>query len=101
MNGWDAVETAARIRRGDVTANEVLDAAIARAEAAADLGAVVATCFERARDGLGTATGPFAGVPTFVKDLSQLRDVATAWGSAGSGAFVSRRSDRFVKRFAR
>jgi amidase len=45
--------------------------------------------------------GPLAGVPTFVKDLSQLRGVATAWGSAGSGAFVSRRSDPFVKRFAR
>ena len=100
-DAWDTVETAARIRRGDVTAAEVLDAAIARAEAATHLGAVVATAFERARGDLPRATGPFAGVPTFLKDLSQLRGVATAWGSQGSGAFVSRRSDPFVKRLAR
>ncbi|MGH7337346.1 MAG: amidase family protein, partial [Myxococcota bacterium] len=101
MRSWDAVETAERIRRGQVTAAEVLDAAIARAEAAADLGAIVATSFERARAEIARVReGPFAGVPTFVKDLSQLRGVATAWGSAGSGAFVSRRSDPFVKRFA-
>jgi amidase len=40
-------------------------------------------------------------VPTFVKDLSQVRGVAIAWGSAGAGAFVSRRSDPFVKRLER
>ena len=102
MERWDAVETAERIRRGDVTPGEVLEAAIARAEAASPLGAVVAESFDRARAGLAQPpTGPLAGVPTFVKDLSQVRGVATAWGSAGSGGFVSRRSDPFVKRFER
>jgi amidase len=100
MDGWDAVETAERIRRGDVTAGEVLEAAIARAEAASGLGAVVATSFDRARTGVAKPpAGPLAGVPTFVEDLSQLGGVATAWGSAGSGSFVSRRSDPFVRRF--
>jgi len=102
MASWDAVETADRIRRGDVTAGEVLEAAIARAEAAAQLGAVVVASFDRARAGLAQLpAGALSGVPTFVKDLSQVRGVPTAWGSAGSGAFVSRRSDPFVKRFER
>ena len=49
MERWDGVETAERIRRGDVTPGEVLEAAIARAEAASSLGAVVAAAFDRAR----------------------------------------------------
>ena len=102
MERWDAVETAERIRRGDVKPGEMLEAAIARVEAAAHLGAVVATAFDQARARIGSLpAGVLAGVPTFVKDLSQIRGVATAWGSAGSGAFVSQRSDPFVVRFAR
>jgi amidase len=102
MEHWDAVETAQRIRRGDVTASEVLEAAIARAENASHLGAVVASAYDRARAELARLpAGPFTGVPTFVKDLAQVRGLATAWGSAGSGAFVSRRSDPFARRFAR
>jgi len=81
MERWDAIETAERIRRGDVTPAEVVDAAIARAEAVAQLGAVVATSFDRARTRLAPLpAGPLSGVPTFVKDLSQVRGVATAWG---------------------
>src|SRR5688572_7543862 len=102
MERWDAVETAERIRRGDVTPAEVLEAAIARSEAAAHLGAVVASSFDRARAEIASLPGGvFSGVPTFVKDLSQVRGIATTWGSAGAGAFVSRRSDPFVRRFAR
>ena len=36
LAGWDAVETAARIRSNEVTAAEVVEAAIARAEEAHD-----------------------------------------------------------------
>ncbi len=101
MDEWDAVETLARIQRGDVSAAEVLEAAIARTEAAAALGAVVATSFDRARASLiaGAPGGDLAGLPTFVKDLCQVKGVATGWGSAGAGAFVSRTSDPFVRRF--
>jgi amidase len=99
---WDAVETAERIRRGEVKPSEVLEAAIARAEAAAPLGAIVTSSFDRARAAITQLpAGVFAGVPTFVKDLSQVRGVATTWGSAGSVGFVSQRDDPFVKRFAR
>jgi amidase len=98
---WDAVETAERIRRGEVKPGEVIEAAIARAEAAADLGAIVTSVFDLARERAAPPAGVFAGVPTFVKDLSQIRGVRTAWGSAASGDFISPRSDPFVKKFAR
>jgi amidase len=102
MAAWDAVETAARVRRGEVSAREVVEAAIARAGDAAATGAVVTACYERARQRAGaTPGGELAGVPTFLKDLSQLAGVATTWGSAAGGAFVSRRSDPFVKKVER
>ncbi len=99
---WDAVETAARIRRGDVTAREVVEAALARADDAAALNALVTRTSERAREGAATAArGVFHGVPSAVKDLAQVAGVRTAWGSAASGEFVSARSDAVVDVLAR
>jgi amidase len=99
---WDAVETAARIRSNDVTAAEVVEAAIARAEEAHDLGGVVEPCYERARvNGARPDGAPWLGVPTFVKDLARLAGVATTWGSLGSGRYFSKRSDPFVRSFER
>lgn len=99
LASWDAVETAARVRKGDVTAREVTDAALLRAEAAAHLGAVVTASPERARRRAESPKGPLAGVPTYVKDLAQLEGVATTWGSRGSIGYVSRKSERFVADF--
>lgn len=101
MQSWDAVETLARLRGGEVTAAEVLEAAIARAEAAGGLGAIVTPCFDRARASVAGVAGALAGVPTFVKDLSRVQGVATGWGSAAAGTHVSSRSDPFVKRLER
>lgn len=99
LGAWDAVETAARIRAGDVTASEVLEAAIERAQAARHLGALVTETFERARRAPSAPRGPLGGVPTAIKDLAQLRGVSTGWGSDASNSVVSRRSDPFVERF--
>src|SRR4051812_48018522 len=99
LGTWDATETAARIRKKDVSATEVIEAAIARAEAASALGAIVVDTFERARAASRSSDGPLAGVPTFVKDLAQVRGVATTWGSAAAGSYVSSKSDPFVARF--
>ena len=49
MHDWDAVETAERIRRGEVSRREVIERAIERAKAASHLNAVVTESFERAR----------------------------------------------------
>ena len=96
LAAWDAVETARRIRSRDVSLREVIDAAIARAEAASSLGAVVTDSFESARR--ATPTGPLAGVPTFIKDLVQVAGVRTTWGSRATGEYVSLRTDPSLER---
>jgi amidase len=90
---WDAVETLHRLRRREVSAAEVIEAAILRAQGAAALGAIVSPTFDAARGQAERAHGPLAGVPTFIKDLVQVRGVRTGWGSRGAGDYVSRRSD--------
>lgn len=68
----DATEQAAMVRRGDVNALELLDAAIERIEAIdPSLNAVVIRWFDHAR-GIATSDlpdGPFRGVPFLLKDL--------------------------------
>ncbi|MDB5708649.1 MAG: 6-aminohexanoate-cyclic-dimer hydrolase [Sphingomonas bacterium] len=81
---WDATETAVRIRSGAVSALEMVDAAIARAEALnPQLNFLVVDDFERARarakGPLGD--GPFAGVPYLIKDLDDMAGLATRSGS--------------------
>jgi amidase len=68
----DAVAQAELVRRGDVTALELVDTAIERIEAVNPiLNAVITTTFddarERARRGV---SGPLAGVPYLLKDLA-------------------------------
>jgi amidase len=84
-DGWlDATETAGRIRRGEITALEAVDAAIARCESLQpELNFLVTPTFERARRRAesGTLSGPFAGVPYLVKDMYDVEGVATRWGA--------------------
>src|SRR5690606_19716027 len=87
----DAVELARMVRAREVTALELIDAAIARARAAAPLAAIVLESFERARseaartDALierrATLPGAFAGVPTFIKDQIDVVGLPTRYGS--------------------
>jgi amidase len=98
---WDAVETRDRIRSKDVSAAEVLEAAIARAEEAAPLGAVFEPTYDRARSRIAALAtdAPLAGVPSFIKDLAHIQGVPITWGSRAAGRYVSRRTDPFVTRF--
>ena len=78
----DAVETAARIRSGDLSAGEAVEAAIARAERVEPrLNAIVEKTYDRARGEAATAQGLWAGVPTFMKDLDDISGVPTRFGS--------------------
>ena len=84
MADWDATETAAAIRSGAVSAIEVVDAAIVRAEALdPTLNFLVTADFERARQ---RARGPrgdgvFAGVPFLIKDLDDFVGLPTRLGT--------------------
>ena len=97
LAAWDAVETADRIRRADVSAFEVVEAAIARAEDQKALNAIVTATSDRARATAKSAPrGALFGVPSAVKDLAQVAGVRTAWGTAASGNLISKRSDPTV-----
>jgi amidase len=81
----DATETAARIRRGELTPAEAVAAAIGRAEALqGQLNFIVNSDFDRAlaKAKAGGGGGPFAGVPFLVKDLEDYVGLPTRYGSA-------------------
>jgi amidase len=71
LAGLDATAQAEFVRRGEATAVELVEAAIASIEKLnPTLNAVVTPTFERALDAAQAGvTGPFAGVPYLVKDL--------------------------------
>src|SRR3954453_14830605 len=67
----DLIGHAELVRRGEATALELLDAAIARIEGARDLNAVICDLFDRAREQAAgpLGDGPLAGAPFLLKDL--------------------------------
>lgn len=103
--GHDGLGLADLIRRGQVSASEVLEAAIARIEAVnPQLNAVVRPLFERARQKVasGVAQGPFFGVPFLVKDLlAQIDGVPTGNGNRLWTTRVASGSSELVERWER
>lgn len=86
----DAIEIARAVRAREVTASEVLDEAIARADRVNPrLNALAARDYERARESARTTSidGPLAGVPVLVKDLGP--DLAGLPMTMGSRYFAS------------
>ena len=81
----DGLALAELIAAKEVSATEVVDSAIARAEALnAKLNAIVFADFEAARNqATTTASAPFRGVPTLLKDMSAgAKGMPTRLGSA-------------------
>jgi len=80
----DAVGTAEAVRRGDVSAEEVVVAAVDRARAVDPaIAAVACEDYERAVEVARRGPhGVFAGVPTFIKDMTDVAGLPTRNGSA-------------------
>lgn len=100
--GLDAVALAECIARGDCSASEVLEAAIARCEAVnPGLRAVVTPMYEQGRaDAAAPAAGPLSGVPFLLKDLgAEYGGVATTQGSRLFREYVPPRDDELVHRY--
>jgi Asp-tRNA(Asn)/Glu-tRNA(Gln) amidotransferase A subunit family amidase len=86
---YDGLGLAGLVRRGEISAEEVLDAAIERVEARnPHVNAVVQKLYEHGRGQIaaGLPDGPFTGVPFLLKDL----------GSALSGTRTTRGSRFFA-----
>ena len=84
LDRHDAVALAELVRSGDVATIELVDAVIARAEAAAQIDAIATRDYERARasaDADRAHTGPFAGVPLFIKDNMPVAGLRTGHGT--------------------
>ncbi|WP_213271221.1 amidase family protein [Hyphomonas sp.] len=81
----DGMAMAAAIAAGETTALAQVEAAIARARTVeGQINGIVTETFELARsDAGGVLSGPFAGVPSFIKDLIDWRGAPTLKGSRG------------------
>jgi amidase len=94
LSRLDAIAQAELVRRGDASALELVDAAIARIEAVdGRLNSVVTRLFERARREAGgpRPDSPLAGVPFLLKDLGAT--LAGTRQTRGSRAFRDHVSD--------
>ena len=84
---YDALGLAELVRNGEVTATELLDAAIARAEMRnPTVNAIVDKLYDHGRDTIaaGLPDGPFTGVPYLLKDIGGVL-----------GGYVQTRGSRF------
>ena len=94
----DALDLAAQVRAGDLSARELTEATIARIEATNPaLNFLVTDCFEKA---LATtpAAGPFSGVPMLVKDLNETAGVRTTFSSRAFADYVPTTDVAVVRR---
>lgn len=101
LGARDAVGLAAAIRSGELGRAEVLEAAIARVEQVnTQLDAVRTECYDRARRAAATF-GPFAGVPSFVKDNTDVAGLPTCHGSTAFVPYPRRRDTPPAEQFLR
>ncbi|HEY4910305.1 MAG TPA: amidase, partial [Methylomirabilota bacterium] len=92
FGSYDGLGLSELVRRGNVTAAELLDIAIARVEARnPELNAVVSRLYDQARAAIaaGLPDGPFTGVPYLLKDLgAHYAGAVTSYGSSLFKDFV-------------
>ena len=99
-----AIEQAALVRGGEVSARELVEASLAAIDRLnPELNAFVTMCADRALDeaelvGLGDER-PLAGVPIAIKDILALTEgVRTTFGSAATGDFIPPVDSSVVRR---
>jgi amidase len=96
---YDATGLAGLVHLGEITQNELLEAAITRLERInPTLNAVAETLYESARSA-SPVDGPFAGVPTLVKDLfTPMVEARMTNGSLALGEYRPQLDDTLVGR---
>ena len=98
----DGVGIAEKISSGEISATEAVEAAIERAKSVnPELNAIVTETFDMARkQARMIVPGPFAGVPSFIKDTDDVKGVPTLWGCRAVPNRPVRTSKRFVEQFS-
>jgi amidase len=101
LGDHDAVGLAEALERRRVSIPEVIEAAIGRAKCVAPtLNALAAERFERARaEAAHPQGGFFAGMPTFVKDNSDVGGLPTQMGTDAFTAAPAKRDGDFTRMF--
>lgn len=101
LGDLDAVALADLVRRGEVSAAELAEAAIARVERVnGSLNAVQVADYQQARQrAAGNASGVFAGVPTFIKDNTDIAGLPTRHGSRAVRATPAQKDGAFAKQY--
>jgi len=103
----NALEQARLVKRGEVSAVELITAAVTQAESLnPSLNAIITPLFDQALEQAQTIkpgdTRPFAGVPFLLKDvLADYAGTRLTEGSRFLGEFVSRQDSELVARFRR
>ncbi len=98
---YDATGLAELIANGEVTAKEVLKAAIARRQAVnPTINAVVESWDDEALDATDDLSGPFGGVPFLIKDMDgRLAGRRCTYSSRALADWVPERSSELMNRF--
>jgi len=92
----DAVALAELVRRGELSAEELASAAIARAEQVnPQLNAVAYAAYDQPL----TGEGPLRGVPTYVKDNTLIAGMPTGYGTAAFPARPAKQHGRFARQY--
>lgn len=101
MAGCDAVELAEMVKRKQVSAVELVEAAIARLDRVnGTLNAVEFPSFDVARAQAGRSlSGVFAGVPSFIKDNTDIQGMPTRHGSSAVVPELANRDGAFARQF--
>lgn len=94
----DGVRMAELIATGEMTSAAAVDAAITRTESVnPQINAIANETFASARaDAEAELTGPFAGVPSFTKDLLNRKDEPTLWGSRAFEGYIPTEDSPFA-----
>lgn len=103
LGAGDAIEVAERVRRGEITPTELVDAAISRLERMQpELNLLAHEDFDRARRRAGAKASPdgvFAGLPTLFKDNVWVAGAPMTHGTAALPRTARDRDGDFTKQF--